>query len=111
MDFDNLPVDGSNKPIPVARREQYFDGTGTPNVSPINISTAYTMLIVPEGAAELEVECPETAFRVADTSDGSDGYRTVPAGSPRIVSVANATAVYVYGEAAGSLSTTWRMLN
>lgn len=109
--FENMPVDGASKPIPVARREQYFDGTDTPNISPISIGTSWTALVVPEGCAELEVECAEAIVRVATDDGGDDGYRLVPAGSPRVVSVAEASTVFVYGEASGSLSTTWRMMN
>ncbi len=108
--FDNLPRDGSQAAIPVGRREQFKDATGTPQESPLAISTAWTTLLVPEGAAEIQMESADTIFRVAADSAGAEGYYLVPIGSKEIVSCAYMTAVYVYGQAAGTLSFKFRMV-
>jgi len=108
--FDNLPRDGSRAIIPVGRREQFRDATGTPVESPVAISTSWTTLLVPDGAAEIQMESADTIFRVAADSSGANGYYLVPIGSKEIVSCAYMTAIYVYGEAAGTLSFKFRMV-
>lgn len=109
-EFDNLPRDGSSAPIPVGTRVQYVDASDTPKISPINISTAWTELIPPEGAAQVELTCADAIFRVAADDGGDDGYELVAIGFQKIVHCGKGNPIYVYGEAAGSLSTAWVMV-
>lgn len=112
MGFDNLPIDGSNKGIPVARREQYFDASDTPKISPINLTTAWQELVPPDGAAECEIwsDTEAAAFRVASDDGGDEGYGTGVIGRKELVSCGKQNSIWVYGEAVISLSFKFRMV-
>ena len=111
-DFDNLPRDGSNAAIPVGRREQYFDASDTPKVSPINVTNAWQELVPPTGAAECEIwsDTADAVFRVASDDGGDQGYGPGVVGRKELISCGQGDSIWVYGDVAIALAFKFRMV-
>lgn len=112
-EFDNLPKDGSSNPIPVGTREQFYDGADTPKVSPLNLTTAWQQLTIPEGAVECEAWTDDASivWRYAADDGGDDGYALGVSGRKEIISCGGSTAqIWVYAESTCSLSFKFRMV-
>lgn len=96
-----LPLDADGRPIQVAARIQTKDGTGTPQNSPLAVSSAVKTLVVPEDAIVLWLK-PSAALKVSELV-GMSPYFTFATDVWASLPVAGLTAVYVV-RAAGDLT-------
>jgi len=100
-----LPRDENNNVIQVAGKQVYEDGTGTPQVSPLSLTTTSLFTIVPpSGALVCTFKCAAAFRHGTGNVDGtaSDGYFAVAANTSTRVSCADLTSIIVRNEATGT---------
>lgn len=99
-----LPIDGNHKPIQVASQIITQDGTGTPQESPLTVSSVVLELVIPTNADVLYIRAAVADIRYGDnaTLDGTadDGYGLIPAGTALRIPCADGTSVHVLRDAA-----------
>lgn len=99
--FQNLAIDGNNKPIQVGGSFVTADATGTPVTSPLSLTTtAVFTIIVPAGATKVSV-MSAADVKVSDVSDVSK-YDLIKANTKETLDVANMDKFYVANASSGT---------
>lgn len=89
-----LPQDAMGEVVQVAAGFQTNDATGTPQVSPLTVSSSEIDIAVPDGAAELVIVYTDISLRISEVT-GMAQYFVLPAGFSMVVPVANTDHVYL----------------
>lgn len=69
----------------------FEDATGTPVLSPVALTTAYTLINVPAAAVGITIN-GAVAVRVADSSNAAGGYFVCPANVPVEIPITTPTS-------------------
>lgn len=77
------------------------DATGTPQVSPITVSSSVINLVVPDNATQLVLSNNANALRISEVSTVTGNYYVLPASTSNfVIDVARMTNVYLLQDSA-----------
>lgn len=92
-----LPLDKNGRAMQVASGFQTKDGTGTPQTSPLTVSTTEIELVVPDGAAELVITVTDNDLAVAEATGliAAGQYVLIPGNTGEVIQVARGDSIFL----------------
>lgn len=100
---DNLPVDGSQKPIQIGNSIKTVDASGTPKTSPFTLTGGVDSFTIPAGCVEFIVNPVTHDMKISELSTMAR-YDTVAQSSKESIPCAKAVTIYVQGTASDVLN-------
>lgn len=105
----NIIRDGSRTPIQVAGSFQTNDSTGTPQTSPLTVSTSVVTLVVPDNAIQVSFLPLSADMRVSELV-GMGQYDVVRQNTKEVISCAKMQNIYVKRDAAADVSLNFKFI-